>query len=219
MLSARSNASNANQIKLTFKGDTKKVKLSGDYEELLQRTRASFDDLPEGTLKFFYVDEESDLISVTSQADLTEALESTNLVKLTVAESNEQALNQIVGGDAKAQIFDSVDDATSELVVEEPAVSEDFVQIDSNEEEVKVAQPATIEKSASEEDSSTISLLKKEVDRADYAWRLVETAKKKEDRARSIISDLRAEIAHLNQIVGGDAKAQIFDKIDDATNE
>ena len=102
MLSARSNASNANQIKLTFKGDTKKVKLSGDYEELLQRTRASFDDLPEGTLKFFYVDEESDLISVTSQADLTEALESTNLVKLTVAESNEQALNQIVGGDAKA---------------------------------------------------------------------------------------------------------------------
>ena len=46
MLSARSNASNANQIKLTFKGDTKKVKLSGDYEELLQRTRASFDDLP-----------------------------------------------------------------------------------------------------------------------------------------------------------------------------
>ena len=51
-----------------------------------------------------------------------------------------------------------------------------------------------------QEDSSTISLLKKEVDRA---WKLVETAKEKEERARSIISDLRAEIAHLTKIVEG----------------
>lgn len=51
-----------------------------------------------------------------------------------------------------------------------------------------------------QEDSSTISLLKKEVDRA---WKLVETAKEKEERARKIILDLRAEIAHLTKIVEG----------------
>ena len=51
-----------------------------------------------------------------------------------------------------------------------------------------------------QEDSSTISLLKKEVDRA---WKLVETAKEKEERARKIIQDLRGEIAHLTKIVEG----------------
>ena len=51
-----------------------------------------------------------------------------------------------------------------------------------------------------QEDSSTISLLKKEKDRA---WKIVETAKKKEERARCIIQDLRAEIAHLTKIVEG----------------
>ena len=51
-----------------------------------------------------------------------------------------------------------------------------------------------------QEDSSTISLLKKEVERA---WKLVETAKEKEERARKIIQDLRGEIAHLTKIVEG----------------
>ena len=41
-------------------------------------------------------------------------------------------------------------------------------------------------------------MLKKEVDRA---WRLVESAKDKEERARKIIQDLRGEIAHLTKIV------------------
>ena len=49
-----------------------------------------------------------------------------------------------------------------------------------------------------QEDSGTISLLKKEVDRA---WKLVESAKDKEERARKIIQDLRGEIAHLTKIV------------------
>ena len=51
-----------------------------------------------------------------------------------------------------------------------------------------------------QEDSSTISLLKKEVDRA---WKLVESAKEKEEQARKIIQDLRGEIAHLSKIVEG----------------
>ena len=50
------------------------------------------------------------------------------------------------------------------------------------------------------EDSSTISLLKKEVEKA---WKLVETAKDKEDRARKIIQDLKGEISHLTKIVEG----------------
>ena len=49
-----------------------------------------------------------------------------------------------------------------------------------------------------QEDSQTIGLLKKEVDKA---WQLVDQAKAKEEKARKIIGDLRAEIAHLNKIV------------------
>ena len=94
MQSARSTASTA--AKVTFKGDTKKVKLDGGFDELVERTRNSFSDLPEGTLKFFYVDEENDLISVSSQADLTEALESTTTqLRLTVAGSTRDAHSQL----------------------------------------------------------------------------------------------------------------------------
>lgn len=49
-----------------------------------------------------------------------------------------------------------------------------------------------------QEDSSTITVLKREVDRA---WRLVEQAKEKEEKARKIIQDLKGEIAHLHKIV------------------
>ena len=76
MISARSNASAL--AKVTYKGDTKRVKLSGDFDELVQRTRASFSQLPVGKLKFLYVDEENDMISVSSQADFSEALETSN---------------------------------------------------------------------------------------------------------------------------------------------
>jgi hypothetical protein len=41
-------------------------------------------------------------------------------------------------------------------------------------------------------------VLKKEVDKA---WRLVEQAKEKEEKARKIITDLKGEIAHLHKIV------------------
>ena len=49
-----------------------------------------------------------------------------------------------------------------------------------------------------QEDASTISILKKEVDKA---WKLVEKAKEKEENARKIIQDLKQEIAHLHKIV------------------
>mmetsp|Transcript_42290 Transcript_42290/g.30488 ORF Transcript_42290/g.30488 Transcript_42290/m.30488 type:complete len:138 (+) Transcript_42290:56-469(+) len=49
-----------------------------------------------------------------------------------------------------------------------------------------------------QEDSSTISVLKKEVEKA---WKLVEGAKEKEENARQIVRDLQSELAHLHKIV------------------
>ena len=64
--------------------------------------------------------------------------------------------------------------------------------ISSNLTRVKAAIKLT------NEDSTTIAVLKKLVDRA---WRLVEQAKDKEEKARKIIQDLKGEIAHLHKIV------------------
>ena len=49
-----------------------------------------------------------------------------------------------------------------------------------------------------QEDSQTIAILRKEVDKA---WKLVEQAKNNEEKARKIISDLKNEISHLSKIV------------------
>ena len=64
-----------------------------------------------------------------------------------------------------------------------------------------IVQNATRVKAAiklTQEDSSTIGVLKKEVEKA---WKLVELAKEKEEKARKIISELKTEIAHLHKIV------------------
>ena len=58
----------------------------------------------------------------------------------------------------------------------------------SNASRVKAAVSLT------QEDAAKIELLKTEVDRA---WKLVETAKVKEEKAREIIQGLRNEIAQL----------------------
>lgn len=62
----------------------------------------------------------------------------------------------------------------------------------SNATRVKAAIKLT------QEDSQTIGVLKSEVNKA---WKLVESAKEKEDKARKIIQDLKGEIAHLYKIV------------------
>mmetsp|Transcript_9994 Transcript_9994/g.9936 ORF Transcript_9994/g.9936 Transcript_9994/m.9936 type:complete len:204 (+) Transcript_9994:76-687(+) len=64
-----------------------------------------------------------------------------------------------------------------------------------------ILQNATRVKAAiklTQEDSQTIAILRREVDKA---WKLVEQAKEKEEKARKIIQDLKNEIAHLNKIV------------------
>ena len=64
-----------------------------------------------------------------------------------------------------------------------------------------IVQNATKVKAAiklTQEDSNTISVLKREVDKA---WKLVEAAKDKEEKARKLIQDLKSEIGHLHKIV------------------
>jgi hypothetical protein len=52
-------------VKVSFKGETKRLKLTGDYQELITRVKASWNGIAE-PIKFFYLDEENEIISITS---------------------------------------------------------------------------------------------------------------------------------------------------------
>ena len=59
-------------IKVSLNGETKRLKLTTSFETLCLQTQDCFKlDMP---IKFFYLDDDRELISVTSQADLDEAL-------------------------------------------------------------------------------------------------------------------------------------------------
>lgn len=79
-------------VKVTFLGETKRLKLSGVYQELIQRTRTAFKNVPQ-EIKFFYLDEDNEIISISSQSDYTEALEIGDLgsLRLIVASSVQDA--------------------------------------------------------------------------------------------------------------------------------
>jgi hypothetical protein len=62
------------QIKIIFKNETKKIKFTDTYDNLVQQTGKAFGDLPLH-FKFFYMDSECDMISISSQDDFEEALE------------------------------------------------------------------------------------------------------------------------------------------------
>ncbi len=83
-------------MKICCDGEIKRLKITGDYSELVKRTRESFNKLnmEDADFKFFYLDEEQEVISITGQADLTEALniEDLSSLKLTVAENMQAAL-------------------------------------------------------------------------------------------------------------------------------
>ena len=89
--------------KVSYMGETKRMTQLTNYEELVSRTSEAFASLP-ATLKFFYTDAENDLICVSSQVDLDEAplfyfgadgLKTATVIKLTVAESSQQAFDLI----------------------------------------------------------------------------------------------------------------------------
>jgi hypothetical protein len=50
---------------VSFQGETKRLKLTGDYQELITRVKASWNGIAE-PIKFFYLDEENEIISITS---------------------------------------------------------------------------------------------------------------------------------------------------------
>ena len=84
-------------VKVTFQGETKRLKLSGDYQELVKRTSSAFKNLPP-QIKFFYLDEDNEIISISSQSDYTEALEIEDIaaLRLTVATSAADARQQLL---------------------------------------------------------------------------------------------------------------------------
>jgi len=93
------NSARSVSAKLSHNGDTKRVKLTGAFEQLLDTTRTSFDKNMPSDPKFFYIDEENDLISVSSQADLDEALTSAasgSVVRLAVATTAQEAHEEFV---------------------------------------------------------------------------------------------------------------------------
>lgn len=85
-------------IKVTYLGETKRIKKTNTYEELTLLTRLAFGSALEKVqqIKFYYLDDEQELISVSTQADLLEALsiEDVGVLKLTVATSASDARQQ-----------------------------------------------------------------------------------------------------------------------------
>lgn len=52
-------------VKVSFQGETKRLKLTGDYQELITRVKDAWTGVTE-PIKFFYLDEENEIISITS---------------------------------------------------------------------------------------------------------------------------------------------------------
>ena len=60
-------------IKVTYNGETKKVRKPNSFVELVKAVNMTFSELP-NVFKFTYVDEEGDEITVTSEEDFQEAV-------------------------------------------------------------------------------------------------------------------------------------------------
>ena len=106
-------------VKVSFDGETKRLKLLNDsYEDMVTRMRKAFrattnPKVPtQNDVKFFYLDDENEIISITSQADFSEALEIEDIasLKLVVAKSANEArqyfLKQFEEGKSLAESLD-----------------------------------------------------------------------------------------------------------------
>jgi len=84
-------------LKVTFNGETKRLKITADYSKLLELTNKAFSSKLPTDVKFFYLDDENEIISINSQSDFTEALDIEDLsaLKLTVAQSANEARVQL----------------------------------------------------------------------------------------------------------------------------
>lgn len=103
-------------VKVSFDGETKRLKLQNDsYDDMVARMRKAFrattnPKVPNANdVKFFYLDDENEIISITSQADFSEALEIEDItsLKLVVAKNASEArqyfLNQFEEGKPLAE--------------------------------------------------------------------------------------------------------------------
>jgi hypothetical protein len=86
-------------IKVCFQGETKRLRMTSHYEALALQTREAFGNGLERVwpIKFYYLDEENELISINSQSDFQEALsiEDFSMLKLTVAANVTEARKQL----------------------------------------------------------------------------------------------------------------------------
>jgi len=80
-------------VKVCHLGETKRLKMTQDYVDLVAQTKKVFGISKELAFKFYYLDEENELISINSQADFGEALSIDDLttLKLTIAGSISEA--------------------------------------------------------------------------------------------------------------------------------
>lgn len=79
-------------VKVSFNDETKRFKITSNFKELVDLSMKSFDNLQEN-LKFYYLDEDMEIISVSCDEDLAEVIESEQLtiVKLLIANSQAEA--------------------------------------------------------------------------------------------------------------------------------
>ena len=52
-------------VKVSFQGETKRLKLTGDYKELINKIKTAWPHVSD-PIKFFYLDEDNEIISITS---------------------------------------------------------------------------------------------------------------------------------------------------------
>ena len=86
-------------IKVCFQGETKRLRMADSYETLTKQSREAFAPLLDKMipLKFYYIDEEQELISINCQSDFVEAVEFCDeILKLTVATNVQMARQQMV---------------------------------------------------------------------------------------------------------------------------
>lgn len=69
------------------------MKPGSDFASIVKATHSAFDGNTPKELKFYYLDEDNEMVSITSQNDLEEALEIEELkvLKLTACASAEEA--------------------------------------------------------------------------------------------------------------------------------
>ena len=127
-------------MKVSHLGETKRLKMTQDYLDLVAQTQKAFNMPTLAAIKFYYLDEENELISINSQEDLVEALSIEDLpsLKLTIAQSLPEARALLMG-----QTFPTIQDdnqikTESQEHYEESFIDSDTEDLDGEKSEVVV---------------------------------------------------------------------------------